>query len=214
MKSILRITFAAAMWLLMATTFPVSANADLIFRAVLDASQVVGTSTETGTGIATFVLDDAQENLSYSLQLFGLDLKSVPGDRVEFSDVDKIHLHNGFPGESGPHVLNIFGLPSEDDSEMVVDFVNESLTGIYNDEDAIDPDNGGLFDQNNPGTTKLLSNFADDLIDGQLYIAIHTAGQNGDVAIRGQILAVPEPTGGLVMAVLGLGVGLRRRRKY
>ena len=188
------------------------AQSDEVFIANLTASQVVGnTTTETGFGTATFVLDTAQLNLSYSIQLFGLDLKPNAADRTGFSDVDKIHLHNAFAGNTGPHVLNIFGLPSEDDDEMVVDFENESITGVYNDDDAFDS-NGQLFDQNSPGTTKLFSNFVDDLLGEQLYIAVHTAGQNGDVAIRGQIRAVPEPSGG-VLAGLSLAAFYLRRRK-
>lgn len=196
------------------TTYSVSqSSADMVFHANLDASQVVGgTSTETGSAFATFYLDPAEQNLSYTIQLFGLDLKPVPANRTGFSDVDKIHIHNAFAGSSGPHVLNVFGLPSEDDAEMVVDFDNESLTGIYNDADAIDPASGELFDQNNPLTTKLLSNFVDDLKDGSLYLAIHTAGQNGNIAIRGQLVAVPEPTSAALFVVVGL-VCIGRRKK-
>ena len=183
------------------------------FVANLDASQVVGSSTETGTGIATFEFDAAQETLSYSIAIFGLDLKSVPGDRTGFSDVTAIHLHNAFPGSGGPHVFNIFGVPSEDDDQLVADFNNETINGVFDDSDAIDPATGQLFDQNSPFTTKLFSNFDDDLVGEQLYIAIHTAGQNGNIAIRGQILAVPEPSSMAALFALGMfGTCVRRRR--
>ncbi len=188
-----------------------TASADLAFYAFLDASQVTGTSTEPGTAIATFVLDTAQQNLSYSIQVNGMDLKANPADRTGFSDIDKIHIHNAFPGDTGPHVLNIFGLPSEDDAEMVVNYNTEFLTGIYNDADAINPATGNLFDQNDPLTTKLFSNFVDDLLDGQLYVAMHTAGQGGGIAVRGQILSVPEPTGGVLLFAIG-SIYCRRRR--
>lgn len=187
------------------------ANADT-FVANLDATQVTGMSTETGTGVATFFLDDAQQTLNYTIQIFGLDLKSSPSDRTAFSDVTAIHLHNGFAGATGPHVLNIFGIPSEDDGDSVVDFDSETISGSYDDSDAIDPATGELFDQNNPLTTKLLSNFADDLLGGQLYLAIHTAGQDGNIAIRGQLNAVPEP-GSVVFILAGaMCCGLRRKR--
>lgn len=191
-----------------------NARADMVFKATLDASQVPGnTSTETGTATATFVLDLAQENLSYSIEINGMDLKPNPADRTAFSDIDKIHLHNGFAGSTGPHVLNIFGLPSEDDAEMVVDFDGESILGVYNDPDAIDPNTDALFDQNDPMTTKLFSNFVDDLIEGQLYLAIHTAGQSGNVAVRGQLIAVPEPGSASVVAIGLAALYSRRRRK-
>ena len=79
-------------------------------------------------------------------------------------------------------------MPSEDDAEAIFDFNNETVSGIYNDADAIEPTTGALFDQNSPLTTKLFSNFVDDLLAGQLYLAVHTAGQNGNIAIRGQIM--------------------------
>ena len=189
------------------------ANAEATFVVNLDASQVVnGTSTEPGTAVATFILDDSQQNLSYSIQVFGMDLVPDPALRTGFSDIDKIHIHNGFPTETGPHVLNIFGLPSEDDAEMVVDFDSNTITGVYNDADAIDPDTGMLFDQNDPLNTKLFSNFVDDLQDGQLYLAIHTAGQGGGIAVRGQLVAVPEPSSVVVMAGCALFCSVRRRR--
>ena len=128
-----------------------------------------------------------------------MDLKPVSADRTLFSDVTAIHVHNGFFGSAGPHVLNIFGVPSEDDDEIVIDFDNEIAGGVYNDADAIDPATGELFDQNSPLTTKLFSNFVDDLLGGQLYLAIHTAGQDGNIAIRGQIFAVPEPSSAVVI---------------
>ncbi len=189
------------------------AQAQQRWVANLDASQVVGGSSETGTAVATFELDAAQENLTYAIEIFGLDLKVVAGDRTEFSDVTAIHLHNAPAGATGPHVMNIFGMPSEDDAEMVVDFESELINGVYNDADATDPNTGSLFDQNSPFTTKLLSNFVDDLEDGQIYLAIHTAGQGGNIAIRGQLVAVPEPSSvSLLLAISALGFGLRRKR--
>lgn len=183
------------------------------FVANLDASQVVASSSETGSAVATFEFDAAQESLSYSIAIFGLDLKPVAGDRTAFSDVTAIHIHNAFPGSQGPHVFNIFGMPSEDDAQMVVDFDSEMINGIFDDSDAIDPATGELFDQNSPFTTKLFSNFDDDLVGNQLYIAIHTAGQNGNIAIRGQILAVPEPSSVAVLFAVGMfGTCVRRRR--
>jgi len=103
-------------------------------------------------------------------------------------------------------------MPSEDDAQAVFDFDGETISGIFDDSDAIDPATGELFDQNNPFTTKLFSNFVDDLQGNQLYLAIHTAGQDGNIAIRGQVLAVPEP--GLVGVLLAFGLcgaGFRRR---
>ena len=183
------------------------------FVANLDASQVVANSSEPGTAVATFVLDPTQQNLSYSIQVFGLDFDPTPANRTGFSDVTAIHVHNAFAGSTGPHVLNIFGVPSEDDAEMMTDFANETVTGNFNDADAIDPTTGALFDQNEPLTTKLLTNFVDDLFDGSLYLAIHTAGQDGNIAIRSQLVQVPEPSSAGFLLAAGVLATFRRRRK-
>ena len=200
--------FLAAMFCVVGTA---TAEADS-FAANLSAAQVTGTSTETGTGVATFFLDASQQTLSYTIQVFGLDLKADASDRTGFSDVTAIHLHNGFAGATGPHVLNIFGVPSEDDADVVIDFDNDIISGVYDDSDAIDPNTGELFDQNSPLTTKLLSNFVDDLQGQQIYVAIHTAGQDGNIAIRGQLTAVPEPSSVVLVLAGVMCCGLRRKR--
>jgi hypothetical protein len=51
------------------------------------------------------------------------------------------------------------------------------------------------------------------LMGEQLYIAFHTAGQSGNVAVRGQIRAVPEPGSLAILAVSGVLISLRRRRR-
>lgn len=184
------------------------AQAAKMFKADINAAQVVsgGGSSSTATGVATLTLNDTQDRLDYTIQLFGLDLEPDPAQRLDPEDVNKIHFHFGVPGTTGPHVLNIFGLPSEDDADLVVDFDSETLTGSWDDGDA-------FGDPNSPGTTKPLSSFVDELIAGDLYVAIHTVGKNGDVEIRGQITPVPEPHGILGTAiVLGLGaLSLKRK---
>lgn len=210
---ICRRTAESCVIMMLAIALVSQAQADITFRARLDASQVVGGSSSTAFGIATFVLDTAEQNLSYELRLNGLDLIENPADRTTGTSVDKIHLHNASAGGTGPHLLNIFGIPSEDDDQLIVDFAAEQLTGNWDDSDAFD-DQGMLFDQFNPGTTKLFSNFVDDLKDGQIYIAVHSIGQGGGVAIRGQILAVPEPaTAVVVFNLMAICTTFRRPRQ-
>ena len=196
--------------LLLAATAP--AHSALMFTATLDASQVVSNaSTETGTGFATFTLNDAMTTLDYTLNLTGLNLEPEGDGRSDPSDVDKIHLHVAPPGTPGPHVLNIFGLPSEDDNDLVVDFVANSLTGRWDDGDAIDPNTGNPFDQSAGGTTKFFSDHLNDLLAGNLYIAVHTAGQGGQVAIRGQLQQVPLPAS--IWLLLPMLIVLRLARR-
>ncbi len=186
----------AALLLLASMTHYQVASAITRFQANLSAAQVVNNPTSTtATGIALFELSDDQTRLSYTLELDGLDLDPDMGSRTDPNDVNKIHLHDAPTGSTGPHVLNIFGLPREDDSQLIVDDAMESLSGEWDDDDAINPDTNMLFDQGMPGTTKLLSSFVDELLAGELYIAVHTVEVGGDVAIRGQLTQIPEPTG-------------------
>ena len=183
------------------------------FFANLTADQVVANdSTTTGIGMAIFELNDDQTELSYSMVFSGLDLEPDPANRVNANDIDKIHLHFAPRGVPGPHVLNIFGLPSEDDADLVVDFPNNSLVGIWSDADAIDPDTGNPFDQTVGGTTKFQSEFVDALFDGDIYLAAHTIGEGGAVAVRGQVEVVPEPGTAVVFAGL-FGIGIVAFRK-
>ena len=200
----------------LAVGFATHASAETVFQAALNADQVVSNPTTTSaTGFATFVLNDAGDALSYSVQLNGLDLDPVQADRVDPNDVTKIHLHNAPAGAAGPHVLNIFGLPSEDDDDLSVDFDAESFTGVWDDSDAIDPATGELFDQSVGSTTKPLSNFIDALLAEEIYLAVHTVEVDGEVAIRGQlrqVAAIPTPTAALAGLPLLGALALRRRR--
>lgn len=186
-----------------------SLQAQTLFEARLDASQVVSTtSTTTATGFATFQLSADESQLDYQLLLDGLDLK--PSDRTSETDVVAIHLHSGAAGTPGPHVLNIFGAPSEDDDDLAINFPGNSLGGSWDDGDVVDPTPAG---QSMGGTTKFLSNFIDELNAGNLYLAVHNYNGMpgaGDVAIRGQLIRVPEP-GSVALLLMGCCLLSRRR---
>ncbi|NEZ57984.1 CHRD domain-containing protein [Adonisia turfae] len=167
---------------------PLKAN---IFTLVADGAQVVQDAVipdSTARATATFILAEDGSGLAYQIKLDGIALKQNITDRTELNDVTRIHLHVGPEGENGPHTLNIFGLPSEDDDNLVVDFENGIITGIWNDSDATDLNGDG--DTNDGPETKPLSEFIDELQSGKLYIQIHTVesdklGTPG--AIRGQV---------------------------
>ena len=180
------------------------------FRASLDGNQITTPSGSSATGFAEFELNEAMDALSYSVSLMGLDLVENPADRTDPQDVNKIHLHFGARGSNGPHVLNIFGLPSEDDDDLVVDYAAESFSGIWDDSDAIDPATGLPFDQTVGGTTKFLSSFLDQLAAGDIYLVVHTVQFPDLGEIRGQLSRVPTPATlwlllGFVLAILGMG---------
>ena len=87
--------------------------------------------------MAHFTLNDAETELTYRIELSGLDLKQNPVDRTAPNDVTKVHIHWGDRGTNGPHVLNVFGLPGEDDSGLTVDFDTEVIVGTWDDSDVV-----------------------------------------------------------------------------
>jgi len=201
--------------LLSLLSFTQTVFSDTFYEAQLDASQVVShATTTTGTGFATFALSTDQTQLAYTLSLNGLTFEQDVANRTNTTDVTKIHLHSGAVGAAGIHTLNIFGLPSEDDADLVVDYANNTLSGIWDASDAINSATNAPFDQTVGGTTKYLADFVDKLENGDLYLAIHTFGEGGSVAVRGQLYAVPEPSSQCMLAaVAALGlIGLRRKR--
>ena len=199
------------------------ARAATLFTAELDGLQVVSSDFPSGipttaSGFATFELNDEQTALTYIIDLDGVTLKPNQADRTDLSDVTKIHIHAGELGSNGPHTLNVFGLPREDDADLVVDFANGILQGTWDDGDAINPDTGELFDPTAGGTTKLLSSFVDELLAGGLYLQVHTVEFDSPTIpgeLRGQLVpndttAVPEPS--IVMGLMLGAVGWLKLR--
>lgn len=188
------------------------AGAEVHFDALMET---VHTAHGTpGKAAAQFVLSDDQTKLYYDIQLRDLDLEPVAANRVDSNDVTGIHLHF-FVGEGvvGPHILNIFGDFGQEDKDAVFDFQNETIAGIYDISDAtIDPATGQPYFQFFATTTKIIDEWIDELMTDQLYLAVHTRGQNGAALLHGILVrAVPEPTGA-TLACVGLGLALVRRR--
>lgn len=143
--------------------------------------------------------------VQYTLQLFGVDLGGTSTPETG-DDVTAIHLHSGNRGanEIGPHTLNIFGLPSEDDGDAVFDFENNTITGIWDNLDSTDSGGGvntsdGLPNHHlsdvlsgiDPLSTKTVSEYVDELLAGNFYIQAHT--NDFDIPggiMRGQVTEV------------------------
>ena len=102
-------------------------------------------------------------------------------DGHEEDDLTKLHIHLGEIDHTGPHVLNIFGDPAEDDSDMAFDTETGIITGTWDDDD----ENTVLSDSER---TKKLSETLASLCSENLYLNVHTTGF-GSGAIRGQILS-------------------------
>ena len=135
-------------------------------------------------GRASLALSADQTELRYTIELIGLDLKPDPAHRVDPKDVFGIHLHLIVPGQIGPHILNIFGNPAEDDGDLIVDYSQETLSGIFDAGDATrDPVTGELLPQFFPLTTKVIDDWIEHLMANGLYLAVHTVGQNGGGAV-------------------------------
>ncbi len=190
------------------------------FTADITGDQVVPGTGSTATGTGIFTLSEDETELAYTLSFDGVDLKA--DDRTAPADVNKIHIHAAPAGNNGPHTLNIFGLPAEDDDDLTVDYAANTLSGVWDDGDVSDLNGNGISD---PNDTKALSDFVGALKTGGLYVQVHTnrfdssSGFPGE--LRGQILAentsptatTPEPVGALgLMAIATItGIGLRRK---
>lgn len=179
-------------------------SAETQYGANLDSSQVLNNASDsTATGAAQFSLNNAGTHLSYSVNFAGLDLDPIAANRTDPNDIIGIHIHLHVADVIGPHILNVFGFPSEDDADLVVDYENESLTGVYDMSDGIDPATGLPFFQDDPLATKLIANWLDELDAGDLYLAVHSRKASTEtppgVAIRGNIFLIPEPAAGTLL---------------
>jgi hypothetical protein len=188
------------------------AAGEACFHAVIDDFHAVNSPHPDALGEVHLVLNAARTELRYQVEIDGLHLKPLAADRTAPDDVIGVHLHLNVPDTVGPHVLNIFGLatfnmPAEEDSDLVVDYANQMLTGIYDDGDAtIDPTTGQPFFPFYPLTSKPLSDWIDDLENGDLMLAVHTnASGFPTMAIHGHIShALPEPATGLLLVIASI----------
>jgi hypothetical protein len=180
-------------------------------------------STTDAKGEIFLTLNPERTELSYRIELDELvDLKQNPADRTQPDDIIGIHLHLNVPGTTGPHLLNIFGLatyntPAEEDADLVIDYENQRLTGKWDISDATrDAITGEILPQFFPLTSKIITDWLDELDAGELMVAVHTL-ETGfpTMAIHGHIHAVvPEPTTGmLLVAVVVASAGLRIERR-
>ena len=121
------------------------------FKAFLNSSQNDGVESDA-TGVATFNLNAEQTEIEYTIQLNGLDLIEDPAERKADNAVSKINLHHRDYGINGDHVFNIFGVGSEDDNNIEINYENETITGKWDWSDAAvnfprhsEPKSGGTY---------------------------------------------------------------------
>ena len=148
------------------------------FKANLDGSQEVPSIVSPGSGSATGTLigDFGSDNFVFTYEITYSDLSSPIAPIGGTGG----HLHNAPIGVNGgvEHVLDTFPF----------DYTGTTAGTITGD--------WRFDDSTNPLTEAL----AQELIDGNVYINIHTNNFNSG-EIRGQLTTVPEPS-----ALLGLGL--------
>jgi hypothetical protein len=184
------------------------ATGETCYESFLSSHHAASSPHHDASASAYFKLNAARTELSYRIDITGLDLKADPAQRTNPNDVIGVHLHLYVPDTVGPHILNIFGLatygvPAEEDADAIFDFEHESITGVYDISDAtIDPATGQPYFQFYPLTSKLIADWLEELEAGELMVAVHSAATGfPTMAIHGLINpVVPEPSAVLLSA--------------
>ncbi len=146
-------------------------------------------------GTASFVLNDAQTQMSFTATIFNID---VTGTQTTdpFDNLVNAHIHVGAPpGANAPVRWGFFGTPDNDnnpDQLVVTPFAN-GVGGTFS----------SIWDlpEGNAGTT--LSGNLPGILAGLSYINFHTVQFAGG-EIRGQIQVTPD--GGATGLLLGSAV--------
>lgn len=168
------------LWFGCSLLFASTCAAGKIFTASLSGDQEVPPVMSSASGVASLELSDDETSLSYSIDVFGLDIGDIQTE--ESSDnITGLHIHAAPAGINGGVVFGIFR-PQHDQDDRFITIDGEGgpihFEGVW---DAPDVINGAA-----PLADQLMN-----LFDQGLYFNVHTLANPGG-EIRGQI--VPEPT--------------------
>ena len=160
----------------------------LKFKKKADFTAECGQTMNAPEGVdwdckASFWLDKNGENLKYKIQIDNMDLTGFQTPADTSDDVSALHLHDAALGDgtTGPHVLNVWKAPIEDDAQMKVIPALGIIKGIYDDSDVTPHDAGVHHGESLPLTDNL-----GDLCNGKFYVMVHS----GDGVLKG----FAEPT--------------------
>ena len=135
--------------------------------------------------------------LKYRIQINGMDVVDDDGNGLD--DIGKMHFHkassfmmNNPDNPMGSmHVLNIFRQPAMDDAQLTINPVQGILTGIWDDDDAVDRD--GHHDDTFEVTDEFIQ---ESLCQGEVFLMVHGQTDNnaGGFDKPGFIKAALQPT--------------------
>lgn len=190
-----------------------SAYPAIILTATMTTDQeptLVGPTTSSGAprptpfGTATFVLNDALTEMSFTATIFNIDVNGMQTPTDTNDNLMAAHIHAGTTATpTWPVVWGFFGTPANNNNPAdggLVAFTGGLVGGVFT----------GTWNLNEGNNTNLTAQIP-NILAGRAYINFHTV-QNGGGEIRGTI--VPEPSTALlaIPALLGFAAYRRRRR--
>jgi len=214
----LRILFS---WLAVCMLASVAAAETVKLRAELQSSSVIlgGVigSSSVNSGYADLLLtwdgsDPVSAEVGYEIYV-DADLDGLQTPELN-DDVTAIHLHNVDmcmaaacqPGDTAGtmHVLNIYGVPRQDDADMVFSVVDGTVSGLWDSADA---------NALTPAPSQAPSDSLTRMLDGELFVMVHTR-EFPSGAFGGFANVVPEPVSAnmWVLGALLVTQTMRRRR--
>ena len=151
-------------------------NAQTLYQVTLDGSQEVPPNPSLASGEATLILNAAEDALTYTITISGLDLDGNQTPMDASDDVTGMHIHFAPAGANGGVVFGLIN-PGHDVDDIIVDPVAGTVSGIWENTDV------------NPLSAQLAN-----LKAGNLYLNVHTVTYPGG-EIRAQITGgAPIPT--------------------
>lgn len=211
-------------------------QAGTLFRAELRPEYVVpiddglspaGLSIASGVGNFDLSLTPGAPLMTYEITFKNLDLEDITGVHFHFGHAPLLTSyvallkyeekewgplhHDEADGPNGPHLLNIFGAPREDDANLVVDYENNRISGRWDNLDL----NFGPDGVRDAGDSVAIGSVIGEILAEEVYVQVHTnafpAPNTGE--IRGQLLAIPEPGNVLLLSLGTMIFTIFRKRR-